>query len=164
MTKELLAEAYELAYITTVCPQCGCVLGIPTGNMLHLTKSWVCPRCGQLYITGVGIGYWTEDQVTLALDANRFIEQQALNAQISLDRFLKTHDDMGIKFTSGSLTGRKNDLVIAEVFATRDCREDSRIWTGIKEDMTMLLIYIKQNLRIIEDLIVESYEESNGAD
>jgi len=101
------------------------------------------------------VGYWTEDKVILALDGNRFIEQQVFSAQKRLDRLLKAYDDIGIEFTNGSLTGEKNDLIIVQVFTTRTCEEGTDIWTGVEDDIATLLIRIGQSIGMIEKAIEE---------
>lgn len=159
MTNErtgLIGIPVGLSYIPAVCPSCDCVFSIPETSWVYLQNgSWACLRCGQICRIHCGHPEWTEDKITLGIDANRFIEQQIYSAQERLDKLLKRHDNIGIQLTCGSLTGLKNDLVIAQVFTTRDCQEGTGVWTGVEDDLETLLIYIGQYIGAIEEAIEE---------
>ena len=162
----LMGIPVEFNYVSTTCPNCGCTISIPTmpTDTVYLrVGSWACPKCGQLGRVNHGDFQWTSDKITLAIDANKFIEQQVYSAQKRLDKLLKAHDNMGIRLMCGSRNGVDNDLVIAQVFATRDyefatrdCEGDS-IWTGVEDDIETLLIHIKQWADKIDDKIIDNH-------
>jgi len=157
----LVAIPYELSYISTACPNCGCTISIPsvTPSWYLSTCSWACPKCGQLCEIRSGKVYWREDSVILAVNANKFFEQRVFIVQERLDKLLKRHNNLGIRLFSGSRTGLSNDLIVMQIFSTRDCGGDS-IWGAAEDDMETLLIKLGQQIGLIEDLIEE--KDDNG--
>lgn len=94
-----------------------------------------------------------EERITLAISTDRFKEQRVFEAQKQLDKLLKVHSNIGIRLVTTSRTGLENDLIIAQVFTTRDCQTGTDIWTGIENDIGTLLIHIGQSIGTIEKTI-----------
>ena len=150
-------------YSSTTCPDCGCVLSIPSNfympPFLNDDSDWACPQCGLVCRSWLGTIHWTTQRLRLAVDRAKYKEQRVFDAQEQLDKLLKKYPNIAVRLTSGSRNDVDNDLILGEVFTDRgrNCDGDDywekRIWTGVEDNVWMLLIQMQERAEEIEGLI-----------
>lgn len=152
-------------YGSTECPDCGCVMDIPSSfhmpPLFNDDSDWACPQCGLVCRGWLGTVHWTTKRLRLAVSTDKYKEQRVFDAQEQLDKLLKEHPDIAIRFISGSRTGitGDNDLIIGEVLADRGQNCDGnnywekRIWASVEDTVWMLLVSMEERGEEIEELI-----------